>query len=491
MTRFTKKNADYKTIQEQIAAGLIPHNEIADVLLEDSQSTAVSHPDEDIYDLIDEAHPVHEHPTENETLSEQVGHLCREYKTINLQLENSLAASDKLQKQLEKSKKNSGIVYLTLTIAGLALVGVAAVAAIGWQMQQKLAKVESSTLMARLNQVDEKVNKIFKAENAEDVLQVTRALKEQVSDLADKNQTLTDAMEEISEPEEAVAEQNTALNSANLPNRLTLSDSNDITNEKNLPPDFKEKVNQFLAKETTTGSAQEKSVSGAITPPVPKETTTGSAQEKSAFGATTPPVPKETTQSKAVTINTLHPVDNKSQPTLSSTLAASAANPHPLENNHASGVDEKPSPGPAKKTPPPFPQNTALSVLPVIDKTALTTTNLQPSVPLEPPTTKIASPSPSKSSMKTPVVPVKKVALVKDKSPKKPNPVPVKKVPKLHKAVVQKPTPSPVGLTTVASYQNRATAQRRLNALKSSGANGYLREVKINNKTWYRVSVKK
>jgi len=474
MTRFTKKDADYKTIQEQIAAGLIPHEEIADVLLKDSQSAAVSHPDEDIYDLVDEAHPVHEHPTENETLSEQVGHLCREYKTINLQLENSLAASDKLQKQLESTKKPGGIVYLTLTIAALALVGVAAVAAIGWQMQQKIANVQSSTLMARLNQVDEKVNKIFEAENADDVLQVTRALKQQVSDLADKNQTLADAMEEISESDETVAEQNTPSNPVNSPNRLTLSDSHDAADEKNLPSDFKEKVNQFLAKETATGSAQEKSS---------PEFTTASDTQK-------------TTEKKAATINTLNSVDkNKSQPMLSPTLATSVANLHSLENNPASGVDEKLPSEPAKKTPSPFAQNTTPSVLPVVDKTALTTPNLQPSVQLEHPTTKTATieptSSPRKSSEKAPLAQVKKAVAVKEKTPKKPKPVPVKKVPKPRKVVVEKSTPIPVGLTTVASYQNKATAQRRLNALNSSGAKGYLKEVKINNKTWYRVSVKK
>lgn len=462
MTRFTKKNVDYKTIQEQIAAGLIPHDEIADVLLKDSQSTAVSHPDEDIYDLVDEAHPVHEHPTENESLSEQVGHLCREYKTINLQLENSLAASDKLQKQLESSKKTSGIVYLTLTIAALALVGVVAVAAISWQMQQKLAKVDSSKLIVRLNQVDEKVNKIFEAESADDVLKVTRALKQQVSDLADKNQTLTDAMEDISEPEETVAEQNAVLKPVESSNRLTLSASHDTVIEKNLPPDFKEKVNQFLAKETATGPAQEK-----LSPE-----------------AATLAVTQETTQKKAVVPAMLHAVDNKSQPT----LATTALNPQPLNNKPTSAESAKQLLLASAKTSLP-------EVVPEINKPTLATSNLHPSASVKHLPTKIAaSPSPSKPSGKATVATAKKAVAVKEKLPvKKSKPAPVKKAPKPHKAVVQKatPTPAPVGMTTVASYQNRATAQRRLNGLKGSGVNGYLREVKINNKIWYRVSVKK
>jgi hypothetical protein len=176
-------------------------DEINDVLLEKRARTTAAQratTDEEIYELAaeDEISDA-THPHSGDSLSEQVDQLCREYAAINLQLQNSLAASTKLNTQLENAQQGKASSHLALFVAALALVGVAAIAAIGWEVYDKLTQVDTllatlqkqsadaSQVTARLDAVDEKVSRIFAAENVDGVLQVTRALKAQVDKLAD------------------------------------------------------------------------------------------------------------------------------------------------------------------------------------------------------------------------------------------------------------------------------------------------------------------
>ncbi len=191
MASFTEKHTDFMS------------DEINDVLLEKrAKMSAQQAPhDEEIYELAAEDE-ISDAAHQSDSLSEQVDQLCREYAAINLQLQNSLAVSTKLNKQLENAKKRSASSHLALFIAALALIGVAAIAGIGWQMQDKLAQVDmllatlqkqsadASHVNARLDAVDEKVSRIFAAENVDGVLQVTRALKAQVDKLADSNNSV-------------------------------------------------------------------------------------------------------------------------------------------------------------------------------------------------------------------------------------------------------------------------------------------------------------
>jgi hypothetical protein len=173
-------------------------NEIADVLLDKGVKKATVRnagaDEEEIYDLVVEEATT-DYRQEIAILSNQVEHLSREQEALHLQLKNALIASNNLTKQLAKAKKGRASSHLALLVAGLALVAVAALATIGWEMQLKLTDVMANAdrqgeaakqVTVRLNDVDDKVTKIFEAENSDNLLQITRALKAQVGALADR-----------------------------------------------------------------------------------------------------------------------------------------------------------------------------------------------------------------------------------------------------------------------------------------------------------------
>ncbi len=221
------KNKDDKAAEKsryRYEQPTVANEDIADVLLTEEKEPPLvaalvepesSKDDDVIYELVVEeekpgvssaSEPVTD-SSEAGSLNEQVAKLCSEYAIINQQLENSLAASNELSKQLEKSKKVVSASYIALGVAGLAcLLGIAAVVA-GINMQRDVEDLKN-LLNAQSNQatilkqeaaakekaidgqialLNEKVEKIFASDNLDSVLQVTQELKKQVSALANKN----------------------------------------------------------------------------------------------------------------------------------------------------------------------------------------------------------------------------------------------------------------------------------------------------------------
>lgn len=196
------------------------HDETADILLGENNNSPLftafaesdiskenTMMDNTVIKEVSSAQKTAETPSEVANLNEQVTKLCQEYATVNQQLEKSLWASENLSQQLEKSKKVVNSSYITLGIAGLAcLLGIGTFIA-GMSMQrdvddlkQMLAaenakiitfKQEAATkdkaLDGQIALLNQKVDKIFAADNLDSVLQVTQELKKQVHALANKN----------------------------------------------------------------------------------------------------------------------------------------------------------------------------------------------------------------------------------------------------------------------------------------------------------------
>lgn len=221
------KNKDDKAAERsryRYEQSAVANEDIPDVLLPEEKEPPLvaalvepesSKGDDVIYELVVEeekpqtesaTEPVQE-PPKAISLNEQVEKLCSEYAAINQQLEKSLAASNELSKQLEQSKKVVFASYIALGVAGLAcFMGIGAVVA-GMNMQRDVedlknllaAQTNQATILkqeaAAKNQVidgqiallNEKVEKIFAADNLDSVLQVTQELKKQVHALANKN----------------------------------------------------------------------------------------------------------------------------------------------------------------------------------------------------------------------------------------------------------------------------------------------------------------
>lgn len=140
-----------------------------------------------------------------EALLEQVQKLCEQYESVNEKLEQSLISSDALNKQLEQSKKTPPN-HTALAIACTALlISVGTVFTVfdmqrdvtdfktllnSLTKQEVLEKKQTTLKIQELNkkiiQLSERVDKVFTIDNMDNVLQITRELRKQVNELANK-----------------------------------------------------------------------------------------------------------------------------------------------------------------------------------------------------------------------------------------------------------------------------------------------------------------
>lgn len=229
------KNKDNQTVKNsrynQVS---VADEEIADVLLTEQNeaplAAALVEPesnkgDDLIYELVVEPKSTatnEEALSENVNLNEQIEKLYREYEAINQQLEKSLVASQELTKQLEASKKVVKTSYMAVAVAGLAVLlavgGIVveinlqrdvtdlqnSIAALTGQVAvvKKEAVLKNQEMDKRVAQLNTKVEQIFAADNLENVLQVTRELRKQVSALASKNLAMMNIRNAADQPKE-------------------------------------------------------------------------------------------------------------------------------------------------------------------------------------------------------------------------------------------------------------------------------------------------
>jgi cell division protein FtsN len=199
--------------------------------------------EEVIYDLVAKNKNASNETLLAKNLAEQVANLCQEYESINEKLEKSLLASEHLIKQLAQAKKHTGN-YTALIIAGVAvLIGAgAALAAIDMQrdvadlksslasltqqlvLEKQQADAKSKDIDSKIAQLTDRADKVFSAENMDNVLQVTKELRKQMRALAGKNLSALNARNQFGE---ASNKPKISLPSLNLDAKELLQSKND------------------------------------------------------------------------------------------------------------------------------------------------------------------------------------------------------------------------------------------------------------------------
>jgi hypothetical protein len=172
----------------------------------DDNQAAAEHDSEVIYELVAKAknNPNSEQASV-ENLISQVERLCQEYAAVNEKLEHSLQTTHRLSQQLEQTQKTKPA-YLPLAVGGAAILIAIAALIFAVNIQRDVADAKKSLtaltdqmvadknqtalklnqMDGRLTQMTERVDSVFTADNLDNVLQITRELRQQINALANK-----------------------------------------------------------------------------------------------------------------------------------------------------------------------------------------------------------------------------------------------------------------------------------------------------------------
>lgn len=190
-------------------------DEITDVLLMEQDEVLKSTTEklgEVIYELVaeDEIDDDEIETLSDNATNEKIKQLQNSQETMRQQLEQTIATSDKLNRQLKKemrSKRTSTTAYVGLAIGGLALITATAVALFAGNLQRDIDNLTNSvsalennkssnlngtldteSVNARIDELTTQFNQIL-AEQGDmgEVLQATNVLKAEIQELANKN----------------------------------------------------------------------------------------------------------------------------------------------------------------------------------------------------------------------------------------------------------------------------------------------------------------